>query len=115
MKPSITELTKTHVTIQVKTGKLYKFSVKNQKQLRDAVNYLEEDEAVFLVGKFGDISLKTAWRLNDEGLKRADESRRYNAKLKTAQGQKEIEELIAEMVSQPDFAPKLGDIKMGYR
>ena len=116
MTKQITSLTKTHVTITARSGKEFKFSLKNQKQLRDAVELLNDPaEYLPLVKQYGDEALKTAYRVNTKGKKQAAESRAYSKSLRSVKGQQETARLEREMTSQHDFMPALGDVLMGLR
>ena len=100
----------TKLTITLKSGKKHSFNPGNLKQLKDAINYMnDEKEIVKLVKQYGDDSLKTAWKVNAKGKQQAKEMRQYIGQLKSKEGQRETQKQIKLMTSQPDFMPKLGD------
>lgn len=99
--------TKTKITIEwTMKGKvelIRTFSLTNQKSLRDAVNSLEDSEAIKLVEKYGDDNLRRAWGLTPEGKKQRQETKMYAKHLKSKSEQRKTQAIINQMVSDPGF------------
>ena len=104
------------ITIMLKGGQTKSFNLKNQKQLRDCINWLNsESDYLPLVAEYGDDALKASYRLTAASQKMANESRQYAAYLRSEAGQRATNALDHAMVSDSGFMPVLGDSAMGYR
>lgn len=109
-KPTTKSKTKEVITVKTRTGQIKKYNPNNQKQLREAINYMsDEKEIVKLVSKYGDNNLKKAWGLTEEGRRARKESRALMNYVKSDKGQKEAEKLINVYSRQAGFMSKDGN------